>query len=163
MTLVKRLILAFTAVVAVGLIATVVTSLSLGSFSGNDQNVTESHAAVIAVYETQMALSRQNTLLVTYITTAERKYRDEFDRQAIGFDHALDPALILVGGHAETRQNIEQLNGLMKQWLESAGKSMRFMSELVETRNLRAKITEQAGRAVAALNESIAEHYFGRV
>ncbi|MCK1520106.1 hypothetical protein [Bradyrhizobium sp. 17] len=114
MTLVKRLILAFTAVVAVGLIATVVTSLSLGSFSGNDQNVTESHAAVIAVYETQMALSRQNTLLVTYITTAERKYRDEFDRQAIGFDHALDPALILVGGHAETRQNIEQLNGLMK-------------------------------------------------
>lgn len=40
---------------------------------------------------------------------------------------------------------------------------MRFMSELDETRNLRAKITEQAGRAVAALNESIAEHYFGRV
>lgn len=155
MTLVIRLILAFTAVVAVGLTATVVTSLSLTSFGGDDQNVAKSHAAVIAVYEAQMVLSRQDTLFASYVASPETKYRDEFDGQVVNFEHALDQARNLLAGQTEASANIEHLDRLTKQWLESVVKSMRFMSELNETRHLRAEITDNAGRVVAELNESI--------
>ncbi|WP_271610923.1 methyl-accepting chemotaxis protein [Bradyrhizobium sp. CCBAU 21360] len=157
MTLVKRLVLAFSAVVAVELIATLVISFSLGSFSSDDQNVAKSHAAILAVYEAQMVLSRQDTLLASYVATAERKNRDDFDGQVVSFEQALDQARNVLAGHAETMADIDQLSSLTKQWLESARKSMRFTVLLDETRDLRGKIADQAGRVVARLNESIAD------
>ncbi|MEK9281074.1 methyl-accepting chemotaxis protein [Bradyrhizobium sp. ISRA442] len=155
MTLVSRLVIAFSAVVTVGLIATLVTSLSLRSFSADDENVANSHAAVIAMYEAQIALVRQDALFASYVATAERKYRDEFGKQIVNFDRALDRVRSVVGGHAETSENIETLAGLTKQWFESADKSMHILSVLDETRDLRTKIADQTGRVVAKLDESI--------
>lgn len=157
MTLVVRLLLAFTAVVAAGMVATLVTSLSLGSFSRDDQNVANAHAAVITVHEAQMILSRQDALLASYVATAERKYHTQFEGQVINLEHALDQARNLLVGHSEAETNIVQLDGSTKKWLESSGKSARVLSVLDETWELRAKITDQAGRVVAELNNSIAK------
>lgn len=154
MTLVMRLVLAFIAVVTVGLAATVVTSLSLGSFSRDDQNVANSYAAIIAVYEAQMVLSRQDVLRASYFATAQRKYRDEFDGQVANFDRALNEASNLLA-NTEIKESIDQLDGLTRRWLESAAAPV--LSETDETRDLRSKVTDLAGRVITQLNESISQ------
>jgi methyl-accepting chemotaxis protein len=156
MKLTWRLVLAFSAVVAVAAIATIVTGASLRSLSTDDQRVSEAHKAIVAVYEVQMALSRQESLFTAYIATAEKKYIDEFEGQALdNLNHALDVARGLLKQSPEAFGAFRKFDDLTKQWLDSARKSAHIMAMRDETRDLHAEIGDQGRKVIGMLNDVI--------